>query len=241
MTEEREIALAPRQELSPSLWQMISQIAPVVYESRLFGVHSPEQAASIMLKGHELGLTLTASFEFIDVIKGTPGLKPRGALALILQSPEYEDVKVTEENGSCTVWMKRKNGFEHTIRFTMEDAKQANLIKPDSGWAKYPANMLRWRAIGFCADIVFPDVIGGMKRTDELGADITEDGDTIDIEWNISTPNTEYGMPTLEALLTQYSAEQIMEANDGKIPDTDEAVKAVAEKLEAGNEMPTVQ
>lgn len=234
MTEERETyAIETRQELSPTVWQMISQIAPVVHQSRLFGVNSPEQAAAIMLKGYELGLTLTAAFEFIDVIKGTPGLKPRGALALILQSPEYEDVKVTEENGSCTVWMKRKNGFEHTIRFTIEDAKQANLIKPDGGWAKYPANMLRWRAIGFCADIVFPDVIGGMKRTDELGADITEDGDTIDVEWNISTPHTEE--ITLESLLTslltQYKADAIMEANDGKIPETAEEVKAVAEKL----------
>lgn len=229
MTEEREYALATRQELSPSLWQMISQIAPVIHQSRLFDVRSPEQAAAIMLKGYELGLTLTAAFEFIDVIKGTPGLKPRGALALILQSPEYEDVKVTEESNSCSVWMKRKNGFEHTICFTIEDAKRAGIVKPDSGWAKYPANMLRWRAIGFCADIVFPDVIGGMKRTDELGADITEDGDTIDIEWNIS-PCTEYEV-TLESLLTQYGAEAILYINDGKIPGTSEEVKAVAEKL----------
>jgi hypothetical protein len=33
--------------------------------------------------------------------------------------------------------------------------------------------MLRWRAIGFCADVVFPLLIGGMKRADELGAGIT--------------------------------------------------------------------
>lgn len=57
-------------------------------------------------------------------------------------------------------------------------------------------------------------------------SDYTEDGDA---------PNTECeaAAPTIETLLTQYSAEQIMEANEGRIPGTDEEIAAVAEKLEA--------
>lgn len=149
---------------------------------------------AIMLKGHELGLTLTASFEFIHVIEGKPGLNPRGALALIQDHPEFAGLKIedlADEDGiptACVVWMKRKNGVEYVAQFTMEDAIRAGLVRDRSGWTKYPANMLRWRAVGFCADVVFPDVLGGMKRTDELGADLSEAGNTIEGEWSVQPP-----------------------------------------------------
>lgn len=182
MSEEKQLTV--RQELTPDTWQMIKEIAPAMQQSRLFGVASPEAAMAIMLKGYELGLSLTASFEFVQVIQGRPTLSPRGALALIQQSPNFAGMTITDSDDKCTVWMKRKNGFEYTTEFTIEQAKKAGLVKKDSGWDKYPANMLRWRAIGYCADVVFPDIIGGMKRADEFGANITPEGDV----WKDVTP-----------------------------------------------------
>jgi hypothetical protein len=222
-------AIVTRQTLTPQIWQMISEIAPAMHASRLFGVNSPEQASAIMLKGYELGFSLSASFEFIHVIQGKPTLSPRGHLALILNHPEFEGMKITEAKGSCTVWMKRRNGFEHTVTYTIDDAKKAGLVKPESGWEKYEANMLRWRTVGYAADVVFPDP--GMKRSDELGADITPEGDVIEGNWR--TPPVEFPNQSLEQLLTLYGPEQVMEANSGKVPVTPEEVEAVARKLEA--------
>lgn len=187
MTEQRELVL--RQELTPTTWEMITSVAPAMHASGLFGVSTPAQAMAIMLKGYELGLSLSASFEFIHVVEGKPGLNPRGALALINGHPELAGLKIEDLSdadghpSSCRVWMKRRNGFEYTVEFSIADAKRAGLVKDRSGWAKYPANMLRWRAVGFCADVVFPDVLGGMKRTDELGGDLTPEGDTIEGSW----------------------------------------------------------
>ena len=183
MTEER--ALTVRQTTLDT-WKLIQSIAPASLQSHLFGVATVEQAAMIMLKGHELGLGLAASFEFIDVIQGKPGVNPKGALALIHQSGQLAGLKIENiindknEPWACKVWMKRTNGFEYTSIFTMDDAKRAGLIKPEGGWDKYPANMLRWRAVGYCADIVFPDVIGGMLRPEELGATVSAEGDIIE-------------------------------------------------------------
>lgn len=183
MSEEK--ALTVRQTTLDT-WKLIQSIAPTSLQSRLFGVATQEQAAMIMLKGHELGLGLAASFEFIDVIQGKPGVNPKGALALIHQSRQLAGLKIDDINDdkgkpfACKVWMKRKNGFEYTVTFTMDDAKKAGLIKPEGGWDKYPANMLRWRAVGYCADVVFPDVIGGMLRPEELGATINADGHIIE-------------------------------------------------------------
>ncbi len=253
-------------ELTLQTWETIKAVGPVMHAARLFGVSSPEQAMAIMVKGHELGLGLAASFEFIQVVEGKPALSPRGALALIQASPLCEKLSIVDtksdkgEAESCTVVMKRRGGIEYSVTWTMAEAQKAGVVKSGSGWEKYPANMLRWRAIGFCADVVFPDVIGGMKRADELGADLTPGGDVIDGSWStyqsgptpaapvsvpppaqaIAPPPTQPEAPaaspkalTLNDLVTRYGPEAILVANEGKIPDTDEALARVAAKLAA--------
>jgi hypothetical protein len=241
MENQNALALASNREMTPQVWTMIKEMAPVMHQARLFGVSSMEQAAAIMLKGHELGLGLTASFEFIQVIQGKPGLIPRGALALLHSSPLIEKIEVhkLEKNGAfhgyeCT--MKRVNGFEHTARWTMDDARRANLVKPDSGWANYPENMCLWRAVGFAADVVAPDVTAGMtglmKMPEQYGVALSEGGDVIDaVSKPTPTPSPAF---SLDDLLGMFTCEQIMAANDGKIPGTDEEVQAVANKLAGG-------
>ena len=231
-----------REPLTPQVWGMIQSMAPTLHKARLFGVASPEQAAAIMLKGFELGLSLSASFELIHVVQGKPTLSPRGALALIMQSPLCDGVAIddqTDEQGNptrCVVTMKRTNGLEYTASFSMDDAARAGLVKSGGAWETYPANMLRWRAVGFCADVVFPDVLGGMKRADEMGAAVTEEGDVIEVTWTPVETESAPSVPELTDLLAQYGAEAIMAANDGKIPGTDAEIAGVAAKLEADND-----
>jgi hypothetical protein len=242
-------ALVP---VTPNDWAMIKEIAPVAATARMFGV-TEQQAAIVMLKGHELGLGLAAAFEFIDVIDGKPSIKPKGALALIHNSNELAGIRIEDKANSCTVWMKRKNGFEYTATFSLEDAKRAGLVKPKGGWEKYPANMLRWRAVGYCADVVFPDVIGGMLRPEELGAEVDQNGEVQ--VWAIKDPEAEilstapspkkdtplskfHAMPiygSIEKLLAVegWTAERIVVAGEGKLPSTPEECQAIAEKLEA--------
>lgn len=230
-----------KQELTPTVWSMIQEVAPFAKDSRLFGVATAPQAVMIMTKGHELGLPLTTSFEYIHIIQDRPTLSPRGALALIMQSGQCENLKIEEQNDdkgnpvSCKVTMKRKGGIEYTTTFTMQDAVRADLVKPNSGWIKYPGSMLRWRSIGYCADVVFPDITGGMKRADEFDAAISPDGEVISTTWRVEEkPTSATSQITLQDLIAQYSADQIMAANDGKIPGTPDEVIAVAAKLNGG-------
>jgi len=249
LLKEREIV---SRELTPQIWQMISSMAPVMFKSRLFGVISQEAAAAIMLKGYELGLSITASFEFINVVQGRPGLSPRGALALMHTHPDIESVEVrrivdgTQYIGhECTI--RRRGGFEHTARFTLEDARKAGLVKSDSGWEKYPENMCMWRAVGFAADVACPDITAGMtaimKMPEALGVELNQSGEIVEQRSNTYPPTpspTPYGgesggrgepRVTLEELLTQYGPEAIMVANGGKIPATQDEVNLVAGKL----------
>lgn len=172
---------AALQPLTIGLFQLIQSIAPTIHTSRLFkGINSPEQAAVIMLKGHELGFSLTAAFELIDMVEGKPSLKPQGALALIHRSKNF-DIKVTDQPDGCQVWMRRRDtGFEYTARFTKADAMQAQIHKPNGAYDKYPPDMYRARAIARCARVVAPDVLAGMYLTAELRPE-WDDNDVIDV------------------------------------------------------------
>lgn len=220
--------------MTTSVWQMISEAAPVIHASRLFGVSSTAQAQAIMLKGYELGFPFTASFEFVRVIEGRPELIPRGALAMLHASPVIKriEIKRLTVNGTqyCghEVTIERVNGFTYTARWTLEDAKRADLLKPKSGWEKYPENMCLWRAVGFAADVAAPDVLMGntglLTRPEQFGVAISEQGDIIESEPRV--------LLTVNFLIEKYGVEAVLAANDGNIPETQEAIDAVAAKLE---------
>lgn len=151
---------------------LIQLLAPSFHACRWYGLTSPEQAIVVMTKAVELGIPYTAAFDFFDVIEGRPTLKPVGALALIHRSQLVEVVEIDSQADACTVTMRRRDtGFTHTVRFTIQDAQAAGLIKPDkdgSAWKRYAQDMLRNRAIGRCARIVAPDVLAGLYLTTDL-------------------------------------------------------------------------
>lgn len=211
---------------TPEVWKMISEIAVALHESRRFELASPAQGKAVMLKGFELGIPFTASFDLIRVIEGRLKLIPRGAMALLHKSPLMKSIKVFRlVNGTqymgheCTI--ERKNGFIYTVRWTLDDAKRAQLVKPNGGWDKYPENMCQWRCIGFCSDVAASDVLMGntdlMTRPEAFGVGLTAEGDVID------APVVE--VVTLEFLLEKYGVQSVIDANYGNIPDSTNAAQ----------------
>jgi hypothetical protein len=250
--------LSGNREMSMGVWYMINTIAEDVYRSRLFPVSSPQQAAVTMLKGYEIGLGLMASFEFVQVVKGHVGLSPKGALALLHNSPKIAKIeltRLTDENhkfiGYECMMKRADNGFQHTERWVLDDAVTAQLMKPDSNWEKYPENMCKWRAIGFCADVVAPDVTAGMVdfmiRPEQFNIRVDDEGNIIEGQFNDnpqkvkrvektvveekSEQSTNQPNVSLAELLDQYSAETILQANNGTIPGTSEELERVANTL----------
>jgi hypothetical protein len=239
--------------LRPDTWELITRVGETLHKSRLFGTTSPEAAAAIILKGSELGLGMAASFELIQVIQGKPTLSPRGALALIMRSGQLTGLRIAEQADGCRVWMRRGE-LEYETGWTLTDARQAGLVKAGGAWETYPRNMCKWRAVGFVADVLFGDLIGGLKRADELGADLDEQGnvvalpeapeaphardagDVVDAAWH-AAPGTvapAAAVPnrrSLQALVAQFGAERVLVAAGGTIPADDAAVEAVAAQL----------
>lgn len=238
-------AIIPAQPrtLSPDIWRMIGEVAPIIHTSRMFGVANIEQAAAIMLKGYELGFGLAASFEFVKVILGKPELIPRGALAILHASTEIDKIEIRRLQDKSGVYvghecyMHRRSGFEYTARWTLADAQRAGLVKSGGGWESYPENMCLWRAVGFCADVVAPDLTAGatllMKAPEQFNVALTEGGDVIVENTPIPPAASAPAAPSLPALVDKYGPEVVMAANFGRIPATDDELAAVAKALGA--------
>jgi len=212
-------------EVTPVVVDMLfSRIAPVM--GRAHGM-SVDKTSAILLKGYELGLSITASLELVQTVQGKTSLSPRGALALVQNSPVIKAVKLTrlvDAKGVFTgyeCYIERVSGFSFTSRWTLDQAAKAGLIKAGGGWESYPENMCMYRAIGFAADVAASDVTCGLtaflKMPEQFNLGIDDGGNVVDAQSvTISTPAP---LPAeIERLCNAYGAEAVMSANNGVIP-----------------------
>lgn len=234
-----QAAVVRQNHITPDVLDVVERLAPFVRKAGYFGVSTVEKAISVMLKGYELGLPYTTSFEFIVPIKDKLSLVPKGALALVQRSGLLESMDLVlndsnvEDEISATVTMTRVNGSSFTRTWTVADAKRAGIYsdKDGSGWKSYPINMCQWRATGYVCDVLFADVTGGLYRYEELGGDITPEGDPI---WHVE--NTEEAITLVHLLNEGYPMEDIITANGGSIPTDGEAERIYEVLKESSND-----
>lgn len=78
------------------------------------------------------------------------------------------------DNNICILHGKRAdNGDTCMVTFSIEDAKAAGLIRPNTPWTKYPSDMLFARALSRLARRLFPDVVQGCYVEGELKDSLT--------------------------------------------------------------------
>ena len=111
----------------------------------------------------------------------------RGMLKHKVKDPKSESTvtvkrafpKVTEkknQKGEVVSVERSEEVLSYESTFTIQMAKQANLIKLDktsSAWVKYPERMLFNRALALALRDAFPDVLTGVYTYEELKPDIS--------------------------------------------------------------------
>ena len=156
---------------TPDEWVLLQRQCEAFIRSGFLPPHikNVQQAVTIAVKGRELGIPPMQAFSSITVISGKPALSAELMLALIYQRVPGAQVHFVETTDIVAkVEATRPGGKGQTFSFTIEDAKQAGLVKPNSPWIKYPAAMLRARVISAMARAVFPDAIMGCYTPEEL-------------------------------------------------------------------------
>jgi len=145
------------------------------------GIRNSDQAVIIMLKGRELGIPAMQAFSSIAVINGKPTMSAELMLSMIYRNVPGAVVNFLKtDETTCEISAKRPSGTATTFKFSMEDARRANLTGKGP-WVTYPAAMLRARCISSMARAMFPDALSGVVYTaEELGANVDDEGAVID-------------------------------------------------------------
>lgn len=246
VTQNTAIAPMTARDITPNAAHMAIELGKVAWNSGVCKARSEFAAAMIMMKGYELGFPMTASFDYIEEIEGLIGLKPMGALALMRTHPEIVKscnfTELKDKDGKfygmeCEIVRREPDGdVSYRQSFTLDDAQQAGLIKDKSNWTKYPKNMCRWRALGFCADIAVPDLMAGMTglmKMPEIVEDLNGFANGDDAPLVIDVQEVAPEEITTAKLLAVFTPEEIMTVNKGAIPSTPEDCRAVFELLSA--------
>lgn len=179
------------------------QIATVLLKSGFLpkAYETPEQVLATMLTAHELDIPMMQALRTVDIIQGQPTLSPELMLALIQRTGELEKRTIEDDGRTCTVTMKRRGMDAHAESFGMDDAdrmltseyrdnKRVTIkLSEKHNWKSQPKTMRKWRAIGACARVVFPDVLGGMYLRDEVENIVEDTADAVyEDEPNVPKP-----------------------------------------------------
>lgn len=147
--------------------------------------NKPHNTLIAMEHGLECGVPWMQAIQNTAVINGRPGFYGDLFLAVIMMHPDYvkhdehylvkgdrreyltaADWKDDETAAICTFWRRGKD-TPTTRRFSVGQAKKANLLGKAGPWTEYPDRQLSMRARAFAGRDSFPDALKGMSRPAE--------------------------------------------------------------------------
>jgi 5'-3' exonuclease len=172
---DTSVALVPvvvdyERQLEPQSMNQAVQLAGLLFKARLFGAYgTPEAVLSTVLSGRELGLSAMASLRAFHIVEGRPTLAADALRALVIKSGKAKSFRCTERTPTAATFVTQREGDEPMeLRYTIEEAHAAGLVKNGSGWTKNPADMLVARASSKLARLVYPDVVAGLYAPEEF-------------------------------------------------------------------------
>jgi len=140
-----------------------SSIVPKAYQGK------PGDILLVVQMGAELGLKPIQALQNIAVINGKPAVYGDAMLALAQRTTGFDDIKESydekTQTASCTV--KHKGQSDHTVTFSVDDAKKAGLWGKIGPWSQYPKRMLQMRARGFAIRDKFTYALNGLISAEE--------------------------------------------------------------------------
>lgn len=153
--------------IGPDQLTTVSNLATVFLKSGLFSDTKTEaQAVVKILAGLEIGLQPFEAMRGLDIISGKPVMNAGLISSRIKASGKYDFRVVVHTTEVCEIHFYQDGKKSGESRFTMEDAKNAGLLRKDV-WRQYPRNMLYARALTNGARWYCPDVFGGAIYTAE--------------------------------------------------------------------------
>jgi 5'-3' exonuclease len=172
-TASAGLAVTEAGSLQPNSLAAAWKLAGALYESGLYHRFRKQEAIfAIIIRGREMGLSALTSLDMFHIVEGKPA--PHAHL-LIARAKQHVDCEYFRFVGGDLTFAEfetkhRANPEPTRLRYTIEDAKRAGLIKAGSNWEKRPAEMLRKTAGVQLARLEYPEALGGLYASEELAA-----------------------------------------------------------------------
>lgn len=142
-------------------------VSNALFKSGLFpNVKNAFGAYAIVQYGAELGIGPMTALQTMAIVSGKVCMGAQMMLSLALKSGVTHKI-LKDDNNECQIHFRRGE-IEFTSSFSIAEAKQAGIYRDQSGWTKYPRDMLYWRTVTRGLRRVCPDVITGLYAKEEL-------------------------------------------------------------------------
>jgi hypothetical protein len=186
---------------------------------------SPADVMAIVMAGAELGLAPMQAIRALVLIKGKPTLSADAMGALVKSRRDVcQYLVVKHSDGQRATYETQRVGdpTPTTMGFTIEEARAANLT--GDNWKRFPAAMLRARALSAICRAVYPDLLLGVYDPDELAPEprdvtprptppnvidstaVIESSERTALEAAVATANNEAELTALVERITRLAA-----------------------------------
>ena len=155
----------------PRNFEGLYRMAEIMAASGLMpkGIDTPPAVFVAVQMGLEVGLSPMQAVQNIAVINNRPCMWGDAVLALVRASGLMEDFDETIDGDTATCTAVRKGQTKPIVRkFSMSDAKQAQLQGKSGPWTQYPKRMLQMRARSWALRDGFGDVLKGLHVAEEV-------------------------------------------------------------------------
>jgi len=167
MSTQQIVRLYPSDAETASIHTWSATAAQATGITALTGL-SKETVALIALNGYELGLGMCRALTSLYVVNGRVSMSAE-LMRDRAHSAGYRIDIVEEDAEHCAVeiYHREEPEYRHGEAFTLDDAKAAGLVKPNSNWTKWPKAMLRARVSANAVRWFAPQVLAGCVERSE--------------------------------------------------------------------------
>lgn len=154
----------------PDTINAIQVLGTIFAKSGMFGCEKIEQGQVLAMESIVTGKSPSVIERTYHIMDGKLSKKALAALAEFRKAGGKHTWLKTGDDGVEASLRLKMDDNDITVNFTMEMAKKAGLVRPNSGWVKNPQNMLRARCISNGVAMLAPEIYAGDSSDDESTA-----------------------------------------------------------------------
>lgn len=177
------IAPRPAQEISLPYWAQPNYLGALWDVSKAFttagcfpNVGRPEQVMVVGMLAHEDGIGIATAMQHAYFVNGRLAWSATYLLMRARASGLVEMFRVIKSDAKeCVIRVKRKGDEAKDVRFGVEEAARAQLMKDGGNWQKWPQEMCLARCIARALRENFRSECGGRYIPEEMSEELPED------------------------------------------------------------------